>query len=229
LLFQLGLTAAWLSVTLTELMEQLEQEILSFIRNAYEAMGWPGVVALMAVESASIPLPSEIIMPLSGWMLIREQGLGVHYVLLAGFYGALGCALGSAVAYWVGIKGGRAILYRYGRYVLISRHDLDRAERWFGKYGQRAAFYSRLLPVVRTFISLPAGVARMNFPRFLLYSFLGSFPWCVGLAYGGYLLGDNWERLRSAMRPFDIVIIVVIVAAVGFYVYRHLKRSLPEA
>lgn len=211
-------------------MEQIEHQILLFIRHVYEALGWPGVVGLMAIESACIPLPSEIIMPLSGWMLIKEQGLSAIYTLMAGFYGALGCTIGSMIAYLVGAYGGRPLVERYGKYVLLSRHDLDLAERWFAKYGDWAIFFSRLLPVVRTFISFPAGVARMNIPRFLFYTFVGSFPWCLGLAYGGYLLGEHWEDLRSAMRPFDIPIVVVIVALILFWVWRRVRslRSQPQ-
>jgi len=202
---------------------QLEHDILLFIRHVYELFHWPGVVGLMAIESACIPLPSEIIMPLSGWMLIKEQGLSATHTLWAGFYGALGCLLGSIIAYWVGSWAGRPGLERYGKYVLISPHDLDRAERWFNRYGDRVVFVSRLLPVVRTFISLPAGIAKMPFLRFVVYTFLGSFPWCLGLAYGGYLLGENWERIREVMRPFDIPIIVIIVILIGIYIYRRVK------
>ena len=178
----------------------------------------------MAIESACIPLPSEIIMPLGGWMLIKEQGLGASYTLLGGLYGALGCTIGSAIAYGVGAWGGRPLLNRYGRYVLISRHDLDMVDRWFNRYGNLAIFFSRLLPVVRTFISLPAGIARMHFGRFLIYTFAGSFPWCLGLAYGGYMLGEHWEQLRTVMRPFDIPIIVAIVLLIAFFLYRRIRQ-----
>jgi membrane protein DedA with SNARE-associated domain len=197
-------------------MEQVEQGLLIFIRQVYELMSWPGVVVLMAIESACIPLPSEIIMPLSGWMLIKERGLGASYTLVAGFYGALGCAIGSALAYWIGRYGGRPLAEKYGRYVLLSHGDLDLADRWFSKYGDWVVFLSRLLPVVRTFISLPAGIARMNFPKFLIYTFLGSFPWCLGLAYAGYQLGEHWEQVREAIRPFDVLL--------GLYVYRRVRR-----
>src|SRR3989304_668289 len=148
-------------------MEEIERQLLTFIRDVYLLIGWPGVVVLMAIESASIPLPSEIIMPLAGWMLIRELGLGPEYTVVAGFFGALGCTIGSAVAYWIGAKGGRPLIERYGRYVFLSHHHLAWADQWFARYGDRATFISRLLPVVRTFISFPAGVARMSFPRFL--------------------------------------------------------------
>lgn len=210
-------------------MEEIERQIIAFIAQVYDLIQWPGVVILMAIESACIPLPSELIMPLSGWMLIKAKGLDASFTLVAAFYGALGNTLGSALAYWVGAKGGRPLVERYGRYILISHHDLDRADRWFKRYGDWAVFFSRLLPVVRTFISLPAGISRMPFGRFMLYTFLGSFPWSWGLAYGGYLLGEHWEGLRAAMRPFDIPIIIVIVALVALYVWRHVRRATPSS
>ena len=187
-------------------------------------MGWPGVVVLMAIESACIPFPSELIMPLAGWMLIKEQSLPVIQVLVAGFYGGLGNTIGSAIAYGVGMWGGRPFLEKYGKYILVSHHDLDLADRWFNKSGSWSIFASRLLPVVRTFISLPAGIARMHFPKFLIYTFIGSFIWSTGLAYGGYQLGEHWERLRVGMRPFDPVIGVILVILLGLYIYRHLKH-----
>jgi membrane protein DedA with SNARE-associated domain len=202
----------------------LEQAILDFINTIYSLMHWPGVVALMAIESACIPLPSELIMPLSGWMLIKEQALPAIYSLIAGTYGALGCTIGSTIAYYVGMLGGRPFLEKYGRYILISRRDLDLADRWFNRSGSWIIFVSRLLPVVRTFISLPAGIARMNLVKFLIYTFLGSFIWCVGLAYGGYQLGEHWEQIRTVMRPFDIPILILIIAFIAFYIYRHLKH-----
>ncbi len=209
-------------------MGQIENQILQFISQLYQHIQWPGVVLLMAIESACIPLPSEIIMPLSGWMLIKAQNLSAIYVLWAGFYGALGCTLGSIVAYWVGAKGGRPLLEKYGKYVLISKQDLDRADRWFDKYGNKVAFFSRLVPVVRTFISLPAGIARTPFIKFVIYTFLGSFIWSLGLAYGGYLLGEHWEEIREVMRPFDIPILIALLALVGYYIYRHIKRASAE-
>jgi len=206
----------------------LEDQILGFIYDVYNLLQWPGVVVLMAIESACIPLPSELIMPLAGWMLIAERGLGMGHVLLAGFYGALGCTLGSILAYVVGARGGRPLVERYGRYILLSRHDLELSDHWFQKHGDWIIFTSRLLPVVRTFISLPAGIARMNFTKFIIYTFAGSFPWCFGLAYGGYLLGGHWEQISRVMRPFVIVIVVVGIALVAYYIYRRLVAARPE-
>jgi len=205
-------------------VSSLEQELLYFISRTYSLIQWPGVVVLMAIESACIPLPSELIMPFAGWMLIKEKSLSAIYTLVAGAYGALGNTIGSAIAYGVGMWGGRPFLEKYGKYILISRHDLDLADRWFNKYGSWAIFISRLLPVVRTFISLPAGIARTHFVKFLIYTFLGSFLWSVGLAYGGYQLGEHWEQIRTVMRPFDPIIGVLIIALIAFYIYRHLKH-----
>lgn len=190
-------------------------------------MQWPGVVLLMAIESACIPLPSELIMPLAGWMLIKQQSLGAIHTLVAGAYGALGCTIGSIIAYGVGMWGGRPFLDKYGKYILISRHDLDLADRWFYRSGSWVIFVSRLLPVVRTFISLPAGIARMHFIKFLVYTFVGSFIWSTGFAYGGYKLGEHWEQIRTAMRPFDPLFGVLIIALIAWYIYRHLRHTRP--
>ncbi len=182
----------------------------------------------MAIESACIPFPSEIIMPLAGWFLVDDRGLGVEWLLLAAFCGALGNLIGSLTAYAVGAWGGRPLLLRYGRYVLISRHEVEQAERWFARYGDGAVFISRMLPVIRTFISLPAGIARMNVWRFTILTFVGSFPWSLGLAWAGFLLGENWERIREWMRPADIPILIALAALVAWYIYRRVRTVLRE-
>ncbi len=179
----------------------------------------------MAIESACIPLPSEIIMPLAGWMLIKDRGLGEEWLLLAALVGAVGNTAGSLLAYYVGAWGGRPFVTKYGRYLLISRHDLDLADRFFQRWGNLAVFVSRLLPVVRTFISLPAGVSRMPVGRFTAYTFVGAFIWSLGLAWAGFVLGENWEDLRDWMRPADYPIIAVALVLVAWYVYRHVKRA----
>ena len=206
-------------------MSSLEQQLLYLIASTYTLIQWPGVVVLMAIESACIPLPSELIMPLAGWMLISEQSLPATYTLVAGLYGALGNTIGSAITYGLGMWGGRPLLEKYGRYILISQRDLARADRWFDKSGSWSIFVSRLLPVVRTFISLPAGIARMHFVKFLIYTFLGSFIWSVGLAYGGYRLGKHWEQIRVVMRPFDPLVIARLIILITLYVYRHIKHA----
>ena len=206
------------------LVELVELFVLNLTSDIYDFMGWWGVVALMAIESAAIPFPSEVIMPLAGWKLVLERGLGVPGLLFAGFCGALGNLLGSLVAYWIGAVGGRPLLERYGRYVLITRRDLDRADRWFETRGELTVFVTRLMPVVRTFISIPAGVAKMNIWRFSIYTMIGAFPWSLGLAWAGFVLGENWEETRSIMRPFDIPIILAVIAAAAWYVWHKLKE-----
>ncbi|HKP51850.1 MAG TPA: DedA family protein [Chloroflexia bacterium] len=195
--------------------------IWPFIENIYNTFQWLGVVIMMAIESACIPLPSEIIMPFAGAYLVNGGGDWVG-ILLAGFYGALGCTIGSILAYWVGAKGGRPIVEKYGKYVLINKHHLHTADKWFEKHGEATAFFSRLIPVVRTFISFPAGVARMNFAKFVIYTFLGSFPWSAGLAWAGAVW--NPRDIRNALRPFDIPIILVILALIAWFVIRSLRN-----
>jgi membrane protein DedA with SNARE-associated domain len=202
--------------------------LLEFITRLYEVMGWPGVVVAMALETVVFPLPSEIVMPLAGWKLVLERGHSAWWLLVAGFYGALGHLLGSWVAYWVGASGGRPLLERYGRYVLITRKDLARADRWFTERGELTVFVTRMIPVVRSFISVPAGVARMNFWKFSIFTFLGAFPWSLGLASGGYLLGENWETLRAWMRPAEYPIIAIVALAVAWYIWHKIREVRHE-
>jgi membrane protein DedA with SNARE-associated domain len=178
----------------------------------------------MGIESACIPLPSEIIMPFSGYLVYTGR-FSLWGVAVAG---AVGCVLGSIVAYYVGMYGGRPLIEKYGRYILVSHHDLDLADRWFAKYGEIIVFASRLLPVVRTFIAFPAGIARMNKTRFIVYTFLGSLPWCFGLAYVGQVLGEQWDKneaLKSWFHRFDFVIGILIVAGAAWWIWRHIKVS----
>ena len=197
-----------------------------FIVAIISAMGYGGIVLLMAIESACIPLPSEIIMPFSGY-LVSTGELNLWGVAIAG---AVGCVLGSLVAYWVGMYGGRPFIEKYGRYILLSRHDLDIADRWFAKYGEVIVFVSRLLPAIRTFIAFPAGVARMNLTRFVIYTFAGSLPWCLALAYVGQKLGEQWDqdpRLKTWFHRFDFLIGIAAVLFVAWWVWRHIKHSRP--
>ncbi len=206
----------------------MEQHILDFINSVYQSIGWLGVVLLMALESACIPLPSEIIMPLAGWMLVQKAGISIWFLLLAGLCGGVGNVIGSWIAYWVGAKGGLPFLRRWGKYILITQDDLDRATIWFDKYGNLITLLARFLPAVRTFISLPAGIARMKLLKFSLYAFIGSFFWSLGLAYAGYLLGQNWEKLRETMRPFDFPIIAAVLLIIAFYFWwkiRQIRRA----
>jgi membrane protein DedA with SNARE-associated domain len=200
----------------TSLLEFLGRFIVAVISQT----GYLGIVLLMAIESACIPLPSEVIMPFSGY-LVSVGRFRLSWVALAG---ALGCNAGSLVAYYVGSWGGRPLVEKYGRYLLITRHDLEKADQWFSRWGDWAVFISRLLPIVRTFISFPAGVVRTRFWTFLIFTFVGSFLWCGALAWGGYVFGSRWEELRAIMRPFDIPVGVIIVGAGAYYVYRHVQH-----
>jgi membrane protein DedA with SNARE-associated domain len=178
------------------------------------------------VESACIPLPSEIIMPFSGYLVLSGQFTMLGVTLA----GAIGNVVGSIAAYYAGVWGGRPFVERYGPYFLVSHRDLDIADRWFLKYGEAAVFFSRMLPVVRTFISLPAGIARMNFPRFVLFTFLGALPWCYLLAYIGLKMGERWEELRDYFHRFDIVIGVILAIIIGLFVWSHWpkrRKALP--
>jgi membrane protein DedA with SNARE-associated domain len=199
-------------------------EILSgFIVATISKLGYAGIVLLMAIESACIPLPSEIIMPFSGYLVSTGQ----MNIWLVGLAGAIGCVLGSMVAYWAGMYGGRPFIEKYGKYVLVSRHDLDMADRWFASYGEIIVFVSRLLPAIRTFIAFPAGVARMNIPRFIAYTFAGSLPWCLGLAYVGQKLGEQWnkdETLKTWFHRFDFVIGIIVLLLAAWWIWRHISH-----
>jgi len=199
-----------------------------FIVATISTLGYSGVVLLMAIESACIPLPSEIIMPFSGY-LVSTGELNLWGVAVAG---AVGCVLGSLIAYWVGMYGGRPFIEKYGRYILLSRHDLDIADRWFAKHGEIIVFVSRLLPAIRTFIAFPAGVARMNLTRFVIYTFAGSLPWCLGLAYVGQKLGEQWDKddtLKTWFHRFDFLIGIAGALFIIWWVWRHIKHSRPAA
>ena len=198
--------------------EFMENSIL----HLFESLGYIGIVVAMAIESCCIPLPSELIMPLAGFLVFQHK---LNFNLWgAALAGAIGCVVGSTVAYWIGATGGRPLLLRYGRYVLISHHDADRADAFFARYGDVTIFATRLMPIIRTFISLPAGIARMNFPKFVGYTFLGSLPWCFILAFAGYKLGENWTNVGGTLHKYDILVGIVVVALVALFLYRHLRR-----
>jgi len=192
--------------------------LVSFVVEVISAGGYLGVVALMAIESAGIPLPSEIIMPFAGYL----ASVGRFGLFAAATAGAIGCNLGSTVAYLVAAWGGRPAIERWGPYVLIRPVELERAERFFARYGALTVFVGRLLPVVRTFISFPAGLARMPMLRFQVYSFLGSWPWCLALAYAGFVMGARWDSdptLRTIFHRFDALIAAVLVAGFAWFVW----------
>ena len=203
------------------MIEKIITALAGFVIATISTLGYGGIVLLMAIESACIPLPSEIIMPFSGYLVFTGD-MTLWAVALAG---AVGCVLGSLVAYWIGSYGGRPLVEKYGKYVLISHHDLAIAEKWFSKHGEITIFVGRLLPVVRTFIAFPAGVARMNLSRFNFYTFVGSFIWCYALGWIGMKLGENWDTLGVYFHRFDALIGLVLVAGGAWYVWRHLKHT----
>ncbi len=214
-------------------LDALDAIVIPFLESLYSALGYAGVALAMTIESAAIPLPSEIILPFAGWVVSRgliEPLTGVPWSYAgAVIAGLLGNTAGSLIAYAVGAYGGRPFLERFGRYVLISSHDLDVADRWFGRFGDATVFFSRMLPVVRTFISLPAGIARMPLWRFLLFSILGALPWIMLLVWGGVVLGDHWLELKRSLKGLDYVVVAVVVALVGLFVYRHVRRPTPNS
>ena len=205
----------------TTLLEYLAGFIISIISSS----GYLGIILLMGIESACIPLPSEVIMPFSGY-LVSTGRFDLTWVAVAG---AMGCNAGSLVAYYVGSWGGRSLVEKYGRYALITRHDLEMADRFFARYGEWAVFIARLLPVIRTFIALPAGIARMNVLRFHAFTFLGSLPWCYALAYAGMKLGGRWTDLRQYFHRFDAVIGIVIIAGAVWFIRNRWKNRLRAA
>lgn len=214
------------------MLHGLETQLIEFLKTFYENVGWWGVLIMMAIESMMIPLPSEIIMPLAGWLLIHDVAGGQPVwlqLIFAGFIGAVGCLLGSVIAYGVGIAGGRPLVIKYGKYVLINSSHLDTAERWLNRWGSLATFISRLLPVVRTFISLPAGVVRTPFISFSVYTFVGSFIWCLALAWIGYILGPKFEELRNSVAWIDYPIALVIVGLVVWFFWHSWQSRKKQA
>lgn len=203
------------------MLEKLIGVLAAWIIGVISSMGYGGIVLLMAIESACIPLPSEVIMPFSGFLVFKGEML-LWAVALAG---AVGCVVGSIPAYYLGKHGGRPLVEKYGKWVLISRHDLEFADRAFDKYGEIIIFVGRLLPAVRTFIAFPAGVAHMNMPKFIIYTFVGSLIWCWVLAYAGMKFGEHWDYLKVYFHEFHYVIAAAAVIFVAWYVWRHLKMA----
>ncbi len=204
------------------MIEGLIAKLGLFVISVISTLGYFGVTLLMAVESACIPLPSEVIMPFSGYLVHTGQ----FNLWLLAFMGALGCNLGSLVAYEIGCYGGRRLVERYGSYVLIGKHELDWTDRFFARFGDVTVLISRMLPVVRTFIALPAGIARMPRFRFHVYTFVGSFPWCLGLAYLGMKAGQHWDYLGKYFHQFDKVIGAIILIGVIWFVWSHWQNRV---
>lgn len=205
--------------------ERILAVVFVFIKAVIAATGYGGIAFLMAIESACIPLPSELIMPFAGYLVFE----GKMSLLWAATAGAIGCNLGSLVAYEIGCYGGRPLVERYGRWILLTRRELDWADRFFQRWGDAAVFIARLLPVIRTFIALPAGIARMSRLRFHVYTFLGSWPWCFGLAWLGLKLGANWRQLGKYFHQFDAVIGVLLVLGISYFVWTHWQNRIRAA
>lgn len=229
------------------MLQNITTAITTIILHLYATTGLAGIVLAMALESCLIPLPSEIVMPLAGIIIgsyytntslkslgvsgsLQMLGTSVSFPLwmnlvLVALAGSVGCLIGSIVAYWIGYAGGRPLVLKYGRFILVSQHDMDVADHFFARWGSPTAFFSRLMPVVRTYISLPAGISKMSFGKFCLYSFLGSFPWSLVLAYLGTLIGANLDKLSPYFHDFDILIIVLLVVLLALYIWRHINND----
>src|SRR5580704_18886174 len=201
------------------MIDKIISGVSAFIIATISALGYSGVVLMMAIESACVPLPSEIMMPFSGY-LVSTGRFSLNLVAIAG---AVGCLLGSYVAYFAGANGGRRLLLKYGRYILIAPHEIELADRFFDRWGSLAVFISRLLPVVRTFIALPAGVARMRLVPFTIYTLLGSYIWCLALAWAGMKLGQHWDHLGPYFHRFDGAIAILLIVGAAAVLYNRIK------
>ncbi len=179
----------------------------------------------MALETVIFPIPSEIVMPLAGWEFIADENRGWYWVIPLGVFGAIGSTIGALGIYYVAKLGGQPVLHRYGKWVLVSRSDLAQADRFFNRWGSFAVFFGRMVPLVRSLVSVPAGLVNMPLPQFLIYTFLGSLVWATGLAYGGYKLGDNYEDLSAKMDPFKIPVYAAVGLGLLWYVYIHVKDA----
>ena len=203
----------------------MSEKIIAILVAAISAGGYTSVVLLMAIQSACIPIPSEVIMPLAGYALARTQ---LDLIILA-TVASLASNLGSIPAYWVGARGGRPMVERYGSYLLLSRRDLDLVDRFFDRYGSITVLIGRMLPIVRTFIAFPAGIAKMNQLRFHIYTFIGSWPWCYALAYVGMKLGATWNtdpRFKETFHRFHLGVEAVLIAAFLWFVVSHWKNRI---
>jgi membrane protein DedA with SNARE-associated domain len=202
------------------LIHELVDPLLQAVRDTVAEWGYLGIVVMMAIESANIPLPSEAIMPAAG-ILVQQGKMNLHAAALSG---ALGCLVGSVPSYLLGRYGGRPFLQKYGKWLLLREEDMQIAEEWVGKYGNIAFLVCRMLPVVRTFISFPAGVLKANFSIFCLFTFVGSLIWCYFLAYVGIKFGENMQTFIDVWHKFDLVIALLVFAALAYYLYHHIVR-----
>ena len=202
------------------MLDSILAGLINWIEGVISAMGPLGISLLMAIESSNIPLPSEAVLPFAGY-LVSKGAMNFH---LAAFAGAFGCVIGSIPSYYIGFFGGRKFVEKYGKYFLVSKKDLDEADKWVDKYGDWAFFLCRMLPVVRTFISLPAGILKARKRTFFSLTFLGSLIWSYVLVYVGLKLGEHLDKLKAIWHIFDAVIIIVILILGGIYIYKHIKH-----
>ena len=203
----------------------MSEKLIALLVSAITAGGYPAVILLMAIQSACIPIPSEVIMPLAGYALAHSQ---LDLIILA-TVASLASNLGSIPAYWVGARGGRPMVERFGSYLLLSRRDLDRVDHFFDRYGSITVLIGRMLPIVRTFIAFPAGVAKMNQLRFHIYTFIGSWPWCYALAWVGMKLGSEWDsdpRFKTIFHRFHTAVEVLLVVGIVWFVASHWKNRI---
>jgi len=177
----------------------------------------------MTLESAGMPIPSEVVMPFSGFLVYQGQ-MDLWMATLAG---TIGNVLGSMIAYLIGMYGGRALVLRYGRYVLLNRDHLTHAEKWFEKYGDKAIFFSRILPVIRTFISFPAGIGKMDFKKFTLYTTIGSLPWCFLLTYVGVMLREQWKSIMDVFHKLDLFMGVAVFVMLVYVIIKN-RKNIPR-
>lgn len=202
------------------MIDTILQGLINWIESVITALGPWGIALLMAIESCNIPLPSEAILPFAGYLVSK----GVFSIHTAAIYGAIGCVIGSVPSYYLGYFGGRKFIEKYGKYFLISKHDLEIADKWVDKYGDWSFFICRMLPVVRTFISLPAGILKAKKRFFFTFTFLGSLVWSYLLVYVGVKAGQNTQSLKHMWHKFDAFIIVICLILGGIYIYKHIKH-----
>jgi membrane protein DedA with SNARE-associated domain len=209
------------------MLEFIDKIVIPFLASLYGTLGYGGVMVAMAIESAMIPLPSELILPFAGFLVsdptqVEPLTRGPWDFWIVVIVATIGNTIGSVIGYYIGAWGGRPFLERWGKYLLIRPHEIELADHFFQKYGSATAFFSRLLPIVRTFISFPAGVARMNLAKFILYSTAGAFLWSTALVWAGVQLGARWTDIRHALQPFDLAIAVLVVALIVLFVWWRL-------
>ncbi len=192
-----------------------------FIINFIDAGGYLGLFLLMVSQGCGIPIPSEIVIPFSGFLVATGEFSFWMVVLI----GTLGNFVGSIVAYWLGYKGGRTLLTKYGKYIFISRKDMHIGDRWFKKRGELSVFVGRFLPIVRTYVSFPAGIAKMHFGKFCLYTLLGFTPWCILFVWLGMKMQGSWENILQKLEPFNLLILGLIVLWIGWYIWGHIKKN----